>query len=151
MKLIPWKRREDLSRPAEDFTNFGRDFDSLLSAFFGPQSLSFGAADHLPSLDLRETKDEVVVKADLPGMDKKDIQVTVKDSALHISGERREEEDSEEGDWHRSERSWGSFYRSVSLPEGVKEDKVRAEYKDGVLTVRLAKDEAKKAKTINIE
>jgi HSP20 family protein len=142
MKLSTWRNR-GLSRPADFFGGIDRDFGGLLSSFFSGSSLE-------PSLDIKETKDELVVTADLPGMEKKDIHVEVENGMLSISGERHEEKEGGEGEWRHSERSWGSFSRSVSLPAHVKEDKVKAEYKDGVLKIHLAKDEAKSPKTITI-
>jgi HSP20 family protein len=132
MKLIP---------------SFDRDLAGLFDSFASP----FGVADWAPSLDVRETKDELVVTTDLPGMKKDEIELNVENGVLTISGERKSEESKEEGGWHRVERSYGSFHRSVALPRGVDESKVKAEYKDGVLKVTLSKSEIAKTKTIKID
>jgi HSP20 family protein len=151
MKLIPWKSNE-FSRPAVLLDDFDRDFDSLVQNFFGPsRGGALANADWAPMLDVKEGKDEITVKADLPGLKKEEIQVNVDNGVLTISGERKHEEKSEDEGWHRVERSYGSFRRSVRLPQDVESSKVKAEYKDGVLSVTLAKSEASKPKAIKVD
>ena len=147
MKMIPWTSR-GASRPALLF-DFDRDLDSMFSSLLGGRAGS--QADWAPSLDLKETKDEIIVKADLPGLKKEDIHLSVENGVLSISGERSHEENKEEEGWKRIERSYGSFYRSVALPEGADDGKVKADYKDGVLKVTIGKSEAAKAKVIKID
>lgn len=144
MKLIPWKNREQ-SSPALLFDDLDRDFNSMFNAFFEQSSGTWS-----PRLDVKETKDEIQVKADLPGMKKEDIEVSVDNGVLTISGERKSESDKEEGGWRRIERSYGSFQRSVALPRSADAAKVKADYKDGVLSVVLAKHEGSKPRTISI-
>jgi HSP20 family protein len=127
--------------------NSWADFDQALKTFFDEDATPAFA----PRIDVKENHNEIVVKADLPGVDKKDINVSVHQGVLSISGTRQREEEKDEQGWHRIERSYGNYRRSLSLPEGAREDKVKAEYKDGVLTVRVAKDEATKPKTISID
>ncbi len=103
-----------------------------------------------PSVDIRETDEALMVEAELPGIDKKDVKLEVKDGVLTISGERRYEKDVKEENVHRIERSYGSFTRSFSLPTNVDAEKVNADMKDGVLTVRLPKRENAKPKAIEI-
>jgi HSP20 family protein len=150
MKLVPWKANET-HKPALLLEDFDKDIDSLFSSFFGPSRGGGSmASTWAPSLDIKETKEELVVTADLPGMKKEEIQLKVENGTLSLSGERKIEEKKDEEGWHRVERSYGSFYRSIALPQGVDESKVRAEYKDGVLKVSIPKSETAKPKSIQI-
>lgn len=103
-----------------------------------------------PVLDVHEDKDNFYVRAEVPGMKKSDIEVSLHDGMLSISGERRPESKHEDGEVHRAERFFGRFHRSVSLPAPVAADKVKAQYKDGVLTVTLPKTEEAKPKHIDV-
>ena len=104
-----------------------------------------------PSVDIFETDNDVVVKAELPGMDPKSIDVRLENNVLLLKGERHFEKETKEENYHRIEREYGSFSRAFSLPMAVKEDKITAEYKDGILRVVLPKKEEVKPKTIKIE
>ena len=90
-----------------------------------------------PAVDVRERNGNLEVHAELPGLNKDDIKVECTDEGLIIEGERKREEEKEEGGWRRTERSYGRFYRMIPLPEGAKTDQAKAEFKDGVLTVRV--------------
>jgi len=98
----------------------------------------------LAAMDVHETDGEIVVKVDLPGVKKEEIQVELRDSSLFIKGERKKEEEIREEDYYRSERSFGSFSRVIPLPVEVKADGIKATFKDGVLEIRLSKTEASK-------
>ena len=104
-----------------------------------------------PSLDIHQDKDNVYVKYELPGMKKEDIDITLHEGMLTISGERKHEQEFKEGETFRSERFFGKFHRSVTLPSLVVDGKVKATYQDGLLTVILPKAEEAKAKHINVE
>ncbi|HET7624030.1 MAG TPA: Hsp20/alpha crystallin family protein [Verrucomicrobiae bacterium] len=104
-----------------------------------------------PPLDLREDKDNVVVTVELPGMKKEDIEISLHEGNLTISGERKEEEKSESAEVYRTERFTGRFNRVVGLPVPVATDKVKAQYKDGVLTVTLPKTEEAKPRQIEVQ
>jgi len=104
-----------------------------------------------PSLDLFEDKDTVTVKAEVPGMKKEDLDVSIEGSTLSICGERREENEQGKGTAHRSERYYGRFYRSIELPSTVDPAKVKAEYRDGILTVTMPKSEEAKRKQIDVQ
>jgi HSP20 family protein len=104
-----------------------------------------------PTLDVFEEKDELVVKADLPGMNKDEIEVTVTENVVTIKGEKKKEEEVKEKDYYRRERSYGSFVRSVELPCEVKSDQIKANFKDGVLVVRMPKTEEAKKKAVSIK
>jgi len=124
-----------------------RLFESPLSELTRTTSVFGGWT---PAVDLFEDKDNVTVKAELPGMKKEDVEVTLHDGTLSISGERRSEKKVEEADVFRSERYFGRFQRTISLPSAVAGDKVKADYKDGILTVTLLKTEEAKPKQISV-
>ena len=105
----------------------------------------------LPAVDIRETDDALIVEAELPGIERKDVKVDIKDGVLTISGERKYEKETEEENIHRMERVYGRFSRSFSLPNNVDVDKVEAKLKNGVLTVRLPKKETARARTVEIK
>jgi HSP20 family protein len=103
-----------------------------------------------PALYVREDKDNYVVRAELPGLKREDIDVSLQDGALVISGERQDEKVEEGVEVHRQERFYGKFQRALTLPEPVAADKVKADYKDGVLTITLPKTEEAKPKKIDV-
>jgi HSP20 family protein len=103
-----------------------------------------------PALDLIQDKDEVQVRVELPGMKKEEIGISLHEGVLTISGERKREEEKKEGELFRSERYFGKFQRSISLPSAVDAKKVKATYKDGILTVSLPKAEEAKPKQIEV-
>lgn len=124
-----------------------RLFESSLSEWTGSSQL---LSVWNPAIDVYDDKDNVIVKAELPGMKKEQIEVSLHDGALSISGERKSEEKFEGAETHRSERFVGRFHRTVTLPANVKGDQVAAQYKDGVLTVTLPKAEEAKPKQIEV-
>jgi len=103
-----------------------------------------------PALDVHEDKDGYTIRVEVPGMKREDIVVSLQDGALVIAGERREEKISEETEVHRQERFYGKFSRALTLPTAVAGDKVKAAYKDGILTVTLPKAEEAKPKQIDV-
>ena len=103
-----------------------------------------------PALDVHEDKDSFSVRVELPGMKREDIEVSLQDGALVISGERKEEKILEGTEVHRQERYYGRFSRALTLPAAVAGDKVKAQYKDGILTVTLPKAEEAKPKAITV-
>jgi HSP20 family protein len=104
-----------------------------------------------PRLDVSETVNGLEIVADLPGMDKKDIKVSLEENLLTIKGEKKEEKESKDKHFHTIERRSGSFYRAIRLPVEVEKDKVEAAFKDGVLTLRLPKSKEAKKKVAQIE
>jgi len=104
-----------------------------------------------PAVDIYETDKEIVLKAELPEVQEKDVDVKVEDNVLTIAGERRMEKEVKEESYHRIERSYGSFQRSFTLPQTVDRERIAAAYKDGVLRVTLPKKEEVKPKQIKIE
>ncbi len=103
-----------------------------------------------PGIDLYEDKDNLYVKAELPGMKREEIEVSLREGTLSISGERKSETKFDEAEVHRAERFFGRFQRSVTLPMPVATDKVKAQYKDGVLSITLPKTEEAKPKHIDV-
>mgnify|MGYP001182188401 FL=1 len=110
-----------------------------------------GSMIRMPAVDVFEEKDDVVIKAEIPGLSKEDINVQVTDSTLTIKGEKKREEEVKEDDYYRCERSFGSFTRAVALPCDVKAEQVKASFKNGVLEVRMPKTEEAKKKAITVK
>ena len=151
--VAPW-------RPFMGLTRWESEMDRMMDDFFGrrmrpwlPERWLRGGDTEIttPAVDVYEEKDEIVVKAELPGMEKNDIEVNISDSELTLKGEKKKEEKIEEEDYFRCERSYGSFVRSVELPTGVQADKVKASFKNGILEVRLPKTEEAKTKEIKVK
>jgi HSP20 family protein len=146
--LLPtvWRRSESPLRRAEDnpFFALHREMNQMFEDFFRglePSSFAGGrdAGSFSPSVDVREDEKEVTVKAELPGMDEKDIEVSLTDDTLTIKGEKKEEkEEKGEGYWQR-ETSYGTFRRVIPLPDGLDREKVDARFKNGILTVTVAR------------
>jgi HSP20 family protein len=129
------------------------DTDKWFDDFFRvPARTTNGGRAFHPSVDIKEDENRIVLTSDLPGVDQKDIKVTVEDGTLTLSGERKFEKETEEENFHRVERSFGSFQRSFSLPETVDDDKISASYKNGVLELTLpkTKPDVKKVKVVNV-
>jgi len=151
-ELTTWKPFEELA-PFKDFERMRREMDRVWDSFFegGLRGRTERAGEWLPSLDVSETKNELVVKAEVPGMDPKDIDISLSDGVLTIKGEKKQEREEKEADYHLVERSYGSFTRSVQLPKEVQSQKINASYKDGILKVTLPKSEEAKKKEIKIK
>ena len=103
-----------------------------------------------PAVDIYETEGEIIVKAEIPGVDRNDISLHLENNVLTLKGERRFEKETKEENYHRIERSYGGFSRAFSIPAIVDEDKIRADYKDGVLKIALPKKDQLKPKQIQI-
>lgn len=136
-----------------DFEQMRREMDRLWDSFFerGIRRKPEEVSDWFPSLDVSETKNDLVIKAEVPGMEPKDIDISLSDGVLTIKGEKKQEREEKEEDYHLIERSYGSFARSIQLPKGVQSDKIQATYKNGVLKVVLPKSEEAKKKEIKIK
>jgi len=115
-----------------------------------PQEEGLGTGIWMPNVDIFETKDAICVRAELPGVKKDDVHVEVKEGVLTLRGDRRFEKEVKEENYHRIERSYGTFHRSFTLPSSVEAEKVSARMKDGVLEVDLPKKEQAKPRKINI-
>ena len=139
--------------PFRDLLTTQREFDRLFKEAFSPMSgeTEVSTRSWAPPVDIYETEDAIVLKAELPGIDPKDVEVRVEDNTLYLKGERNYEKEVNEQNYHRIERSYGSFARSFSLPNSISAEKVKAEYKDGLLTLTMPKREEAKPKTIKID
>ena len=126
---------------------FTREIDRVFDAFFGQTDQG---RRWVPPMDLVEAEDHFVLKADLPGLAESDVKLEVQDGTLTISGERKAEHEEREKGWYRIERSFGSFSRSLTLPDGVDLDRIEASFNDGVLEVRIPKPEERKPQRISI-
>ena len=151
--LIPWRGKA--RRGEDDFplATLRREMNDLFEDFFRRWDMElFGAKSGFrgPHVDVTETDDEVRVKADLPGMEAKDFDISVTGNLLTLRGERKEEHEEKGRHYHRIERSCGTFQRSVPLPCEVQVEKAEASFKDGVLTISLPKAEEEKRKRIEI-
>jgi len=145
--LITRRSPSSSNSPLASLLSFSRDFDRL---FEGPVGLRSVESAFAPAMELREDVDNVTVTVELPGVDKKDVSVTIHDGVLTISGERKQEKETKEGEYVRTERYYGRFERQVGLTQAVAADKVKAVCKDGVLTVTLPKAVEAKPKSIDI-
>ena len=152
MNLIRWHRPElvnwgGFGRLTDLRDEIDRLFDAPLADLARPSNLLSGWT---PALDLYEDKDSFTIKAELPGMKKEDIDISLHNGSLSISGERKTEDKFESSEVYRAERFVGRFQRTVALPTSVAMDKVKAQYKDGVLTITLPKTEEAKPKHIEV-
>ena len=146
MSIVPWK-------PVDELTTLRREMDSLWDRFFPEKHLGerFLGHEWLPSIDLTETKDKYVVKAELPGLEAKDVDISITDDVLTIRGEKKEETETKDERHFFVERHWGTFERQIKLPALVKTDKIDASFEKGVLTVSLPKTEETKKKEVKIK
>ncbi len=146
MALVRW----DPFRELEDMSErLNRVFTRPALRPSGKEALT--VADWMPTVDISETDAEYLIKAELPEVKKEDVKVTVEEGVLTLQGERRQEKEEKGKKYHRVERSYGSFVRSFTLPESVDEAGVKAEYKDGVLSLHLPKTEKVKPKAIDVK
>ena len=147
MALVRW----DPFRELEDMSDrLNRMFSRpVLPRANGKETMI--VADWVPSVDISETDEEYQIKAEIPDVKKEDVKVTVEDGVLTIQGERKQEKEEKGKKYHRVERSYGSFVRSFTLPDLVDEEKVKAEFKDGVLKLQLPKSEKAKPKAIEVK
>lgn len=141
-------------RPFRELSRMEREMEDMFSRFFGGWPWPrmdvepFGSA---PSVDMVDRRDEVILRADLPGLSEKDIQLTLEEGALTIRGERKEEREKEEEDYYCCERWSGSFSRSLMLPPGIKTEKVSATFRNGVLEIHLPKTKEAEARKIEVK
>jgi HSP20 family protein len=140
--LTPWKGMD----------TFRHEMDRAFERFFEPRWDEFETAgEWAPKVDVSETKDAVLVKAEIPGVEQKDINVSLQDQVLTIKGEKHHEKEEKDEKYHRVERSWGAFTRAFRMPVAVAGDKVTATFKDGTLMVTLPKAPEAKGTTIPVK
>jgi HSP20 family protein len=139
-------------RPFRDMVSIQDEMNKLFDDFFGRPLVRTEWTEGVwtPSVDVSEDKDNVIIKAEMPGMKKDDVKISVQDGVITLRGEKKQETEEKDKNYHRIERSYGSFCRSFQLPTTVKTDKIKASYKEGVLSVTLPKTEEVKPKEIPI-
>lgn len=143
MAIIRW-------RPLGEVDSFRREMDRMFDNFFVREDVGESSLTWYPSVDIKETKDDFVLMAEVPGMSKDDIKINISENTLTIKGEKKEEKKEDDNNYHRVERRYGSFQRSFTLPTQIQGGKVKAAYKDGVLTITMPKKEEVKPKEIPI-
>ncbi len=147
MALIRWE-------PVREIQTMQNEMNRLFNTFFDSPSPSNGgqsaARRWIPAMDVVETDDHFVLRADLPGMSETDVNLELEDNVLTISGERKAEHEQGGEGYYRVERAWGAFSRSLTLPEGVDADAIQASFNNGVLEVRIPKPEQQKPRKVQI-
>ena len=146
MALVRWN-------PARDLMQMREEMDRLFNQAFGRgdgEEGAWGRGTWMPPVDIHETDDAFVLKAELPGFTKEDVQIELHGNRLILRGERKQETEVKEEQYHRRERAYGRFERAFWLPTTVDAEKIQASFKDGVLELRLPKSEAAKPKRIPI-
>jgi HSP20 family protein len=146
MSIVRYDPFRDL-RSLQDEVN--RLFSSNVSRTFGDEGIARGAWN--PTVDIYENKDQIVIEAELPGMNREDFDLSFENNVVTLRGERRFEKEDESDNYHRVERSYGSFARSFTLPPSVSGEGITADYRNGVLRVTLPKREEVKARRIEIQ
>jgi HSP20 family protein len=145
MAIVRWEPFRDLVTTQD---RFNRLFNDTFARVFGGEEAA--PRGWMPPVDIYETDDKLVLKAELPGIDPKDVEVRVEDNTLYLKGERKFEKEVKEENLHHVERSYGAFSRTFALPSSIDSEKVQAEYKNGLLTLTMPKREEAKPKTIKI-
>ena len=148
MTIVRWSPVRELSTMQERMNKL---FEDVMRSPDRRADEGFAVAAWAPAVDIYETDKEIVLKAELPEMQEKDISIKIEDNILVVSGERRMEKEVKEENYHRIERSYGNFHRSFTLPPTVDRESIKASYKDGVLKVVLPKKEEVKPKQIKID
>ncbi len=145
MALIRWE-------PVRELNTIQSEMNRLFNSFFESPTASNGTAARrwIPAMDLVETDEDFVLRADLPGLTESDINIELEDNILTVSGERRAQQEERRDGYYRVERASGSFSRSLTLPEGVDPDKIHAGFEHGVLEVRIPKPEQRKPRKVTI-
>jgi HSP20 family protein len=157
-EITPWR---PLSGIAQEIARAEREMERMFGGFWGRPWFGLNLPRRLrlwedlgvrgPAIEVYEEKDDVVVKAELPGLKKEDLEVNISDHLLTIKGERKKEEEVKEKGYYYSERSYGGFTRTIEIPKDVRHDKIWATFKDGVLEVRLPKTEEATRKEVKIK
>ena len=147
MSIMRWRPRRDLVSVRDEMNHL---FDGFFSGWPEPRK-GLLEGEWTPSIDVAETNGDITVTAELPGVKQEEVDITIADDVLTLKGEKKEKKEVKEKNYHRIERSYGSFQRSVALPTGVQADKAKATYKDGILKITVPKVEEAKPKQIKID
>jgi HSP20 family protein len=145
MAIIRWDPYRDLVTLRE---KMNRLFEDTATGQSGSRELA--SSSWTPAVDIYETEHEIVLSAEVPGIDEKDIEIKLEDNTLTLRGERKFEQETQEENFHRIERAYGSFFRSFSLPHYIDQEQIKAEHEHGVLKVVLPKKSEKKARKVTI-
>ncbi len=152
MALVRFRPLSAVVDPFRDLSDMQSEMNRLLDGLFGGGNHSAGVERvWTPAVDMYETKDDLMVKAELPGLTEKDIHLSITGDMLTLRGERQWNQDLKEGNFYRGERWFGKFERALQLPIAIQADRVKASYREGVLTITLPKAEEIKAKDIKID
>jgi HSP20 family protein len=143
MALVRWD-------PSREVDTLQSEVNRLFDTFFGGRPANGGFRRWVPATDLVETDDHLVLRVDLPGLGRDDVNIEVKDGVLTVSGERKAEHEEQADGFHRVERSFGQFSRSMSLPDHVDAERITADFDKGVLEVRIPKPAERKPRRIEI-
>ncbi len=144
MSLVRWD-------PFDDLASLRESMDKLFEEFFTHRPRGQVVAAWEPAVEVFETDSDVVVRAELPGIDPKNVEITVTDDTLTLKGEARLEREDKGRNYHRRELRYGSFLRSLALPSDVKGDQATASYRNGILEIRVPKSERAKPKSVKVE
>ncbi|MGE3062336.1 MAG: Hsp20/alpha crystallin family protein [bacterium] len=137
--------------PMGELFDLRKEIDSMFdNRFFGGMLQRFGDQAWAPVMDITESEKEFTVKVELPGMKKEEIKINIENNILSVEGDRKSESEEKGKTFHRIERSYGSFYRAVSLPKQIDETKIKASFNEGLLTIVLPKTDVAKSKPIEI-
>jgi HSP20 family protein len=150
MKLVPWRKREDLDSFFAPVVDFRKEMDRLFDSFFGKGLMKYDEEGFTPKIELSEDEKSYTVKAELPGMDKEDISVNLEDNVLTLRGEKKEEKEEKKKNSFYSETRYGSFHRQIPFRHDVDDGKVDAHFKKGILTMTLPKKKVTESKSIKI-
>jgi HSP20 family protein len=152
MSLVRWNPTRELTTWPSGLFGLQREMNNMFDSFFrGSQDDDVAFAAWSPAVDIAEHDNDYVVKVELPGVNKDEVKITLESNILSIRGEKKQEKETKKENYHRVERSYGSFQRSFTLPTTVKNENIEAQYKDGILTVTLPKAEEAKPKQIEVK
>ncbi|OPL16659.1 MAG: molecular chaperone [delta proteobacterium ML8_D] len=143
-EVTPW-------RPLRELSNLRREMDELWGNLSGEKEFLPMKGEWMPAVDVSETKDSLIVKAEIPGMESKDIDVSLCGDLLTIKGEKKQKTEEKKENYHRIETHYGAFSRTIRVPVSVNSEKIKASYDNGVLKITLPKKEEVKAKQIEIK
>jgi HSP20 family protein len=147
--ILPWKRKKE--SPSDEFhRQIDNYYDRIFEPYFLPLTYPLGDIKTDPKLDIIEGEEDITVKAEIPGIEAKDFDISIDSRLLTIKGEKKQEKKQKEETYYRIERSYGSFKRTIELPTGVLPDSVDASYKKGVLKIKFRKAQGYQTKKIKV-
>ncbi|NOG98952.1 MAG: Hsp20/alpha crystallin family protein [Ignavibacteriae bacterium] len=151
MALVRWNPARELLDVDREFKRMFNNFENRFGFRKEDDNAEYESAVWAPLTDIAENNDSYSLKLDLPGVDKKDVKISYSNGELQISGERKEEKEEKDSKYHRVERSFGKYFRSFRLPEKIKDDQIKAEFKNGSLNILIPKADEVKPKEIDIK